>query len=108
MTTRLITQTDHGKTVSVRKGDTVTLQLPENPTTGYRWSLDQHDPSALEPMQKPSFEPGGPALGAGGGRTFTFLAKTSGESDLALNLRRPWEDRSSAQNAFRVKVQIHD
>jgi inhibitor of cysteine peptidase len=105
---KLITQSDHDTSVEVQKGDSVTVQLPENPTTGYRWSLDQIDQSALEPTKEPSFEAAGLAVGAGGGRTFTFVAKTPGESDLALNLRRPWEDKESARRSFRVKIQIHE
>ena len=108
MNTHLITQADNEKAVKVRSGDWVTIQLPENPTTGYRWSLDQHDPSKLEPMQKSSFESGGPAPGAGGGRTFNFLARTAGSSDLGLNLRRSWEGPASSQKSFRVKVQVED
>lgn len=108
MKTHLITQADNEKAVIVHKGDRVTIHLPENPTTGYRWSLDQHDPSKLETTQKSSFESAGPAAGAGGGRTFNFLARTAGSSDLGLNLRRQWEDPASFQESFRVRVQVED
>lgn len=108
MNSRLITQSDHDKSIKIQKGDSVTIQLPENPTTGYRWSLDWHDPSALEPTQGPSFESAGPAVGAGGSRTFTFVARNPGESDLALNLRRPWDDKDSAQKSFRVKIHVDE
>jgi len=108
MTARLITEADHGKTVDLKKGDALTIRLPENPTTGYRWSLDEHDASALEPTAGPGFESSGSAVGAGGGRTLSFLAKTPGEYSLALNLRRPWEKQVPPGKTFAVNVRIHD
>ena len=108
MSSHLVTQADDGKTIEVRQGDLVTLRLPENPTTGYRWSLDEHDALALEPAEKPKFEPASPAIGAGGIRTFTFLAKTVGESSLALSLRRSWERPTSGQKTFSVKIRIRE
>jgi inhibitor of cysteine peptidase len=106
MASRLITQADHGKTVEVQKGDSITIKLPENPTTGYRWSLDEHDPSALEPVETPSFEAASRAIGGGGGRTFTFIAKAPGQSAVGLNLRRVWEDEKLPQKNFRVNIEI--
>jgi inhibitor of cysteine peptidase len=108
MDSHLVTEADHEKTIDVRKGDSITIHLPESPTTGYRWSLDQQDPATLEPIEKPLFESGSTALGAGGGRKFTFLAKASGESCLSLNLRRSWETEKSPRKQFRVRVHIHE
>ena len=34
-----ITESDRGKTFLLLAGDTITLTLPENPSTGYRWVL---------------------------------------------------------------------
>ena len=104
----MVTQADQSKTIEVAKGDSVTIQLPENPATGYRWSLDQHDPTALEPGQKPSFQLSSPAVGGGGDRTFTFVARAPGQSSVELNLRRAWEGEKLAQKNFRVNFRIQE
>ena len=103
----LITNKDDTKTVEVQKGDVLVVQLPENPTTGYRWSLDQHDPSHLA-MQNATFSSAGAGIGAGGARSFTFVAGGAGETDLALSLRRPWERGSAARQSFRAKVRSRE
>jgi inhibitor of cysteine peptidase len=108
MSSQVITEADHGKTVDLKKGDALTVELPENPTTGYRWSLDEHNPAALEAAASPAFEPSAPAVGAGGGRTFHFLAKQAGEYPLGINLRRSWEKQAAPGKTFAVNVRIHD
>jgi inhibitor of cysteine peptidase len=108
MDSHLITEADHGKTIDLRKGDSLTIRLPENPTTGFRWVLNEHDGLALEPTASPVFEPSGSAVGAGGGRTFGFLAKVPGEYGIAFNLRRPWEKEVSPGRTFAVNVRIHE
>ncbi len=101
----LITNEDHEKTIDVSQGDVLVVRLPENPTTGYRWSLDEHDPARLT-MQNATFSPAGAGIGAGGGRSFTFVAAGPGETDLSLSLRRPWERGTAARQSFRAKIKI--
>ena len=77
--------------LDVTVGDTVVLTLPENPTTGYRWSAD---PSAdhrlslrtdsLELSEQDRF-------GTPGIRKFVLGAGSEGRQILRLVLRRPWE-----------------
>ena len=43
-----LTSADNGRTVDLRVGDQVTLRLPENPSTGYRWAVDAADASLVE------------------------------------------------------------
>lgn len=107
MASRTVTQADHGKTIDVAKGDSISIQLPENPTTGYRWKLDEHDPKALEPMQAAGFEVTSPAIGGGGGRTFRFVANAPGVSTVGMNLRRDWDDPKLTKGAFRVSFRVH-
>jgi predicted secreted protein len=35
----VLSQTDNDRTVSVRVGDMVRISLPENASTGYRWTI---------------------------------------------------------------------
>ena len=41
-------QLDNGTTVQVHTRDVITVRLPENPTTGYRWNVTA-DPGLLYP-----------------------------------------------------------
>ncbi len=101
-----LTQADQGKPVPARVGDTLQLALPENPTTGYRWAIDQIDSSVLSPTGSNYAPAPTSALGAGGQRTFTFQAVKAGNSPVQLKLWRQWEGDKSVAQRFGVNVAV--
>jgi len=100
-----LTATDSGKTFEVSSGDTLSIQLPENPTTGYRWTIQNPDDPNLE-LQNSEFSPSSSSIGAGGQRTFTFQAKSPGTAHLQLKEWRAWEGDRSILNRFELTVQV--
>ena len=149
MATLTLTATDNGKSFQLNVGDEIVIHLKENPTTGFRWAIDQADDSILSlqgqhptpssggpaatagsptatpggqpvvtaggsniPAGSPTTAPGSPVsrpgrpIGAGGTRTFTFIAKNAGTVDLQLKLWREWEGDSSIRERFEVTIDI--
>lgn len=77
--------------LDVTVGDTVVLTLPENPTTGYRWSADPSADHRLS-LRTDSLELSEQdRLGTPGIRKFVLGAGSEGRQILRLVLRRPWE-----------------
>lgn len=97
-----LTTEDSGGRHAARIGDDVTVALPENPTTGYRWQ-PEIDATAL---QQTDDRYGGPTepRGAGGTRRLTFRVLRSGPVHLRLVKRRPWED--AAVEEFAVDLDV--
>jgi inhibitor of cysteine peptidase len=79
---------DDGTSRSVRIGDLVTVRLPENPTTGYRWQSDLEE-ARLE-LVGDRFEGAESPRGAGGDRVLVFEAVRAGSARLRLAKRRSW------------------
>jgi inhibitor of cysteine peptidase len=106
MSTITLTQADKGKSITVHTGDEISINLTENPTTGYRWTIDQTGPTVLA-SQNPTFSsaPSG-AIGSGGIRTFTFIAKQPGTVRLQLRLWRRWQGDSSIIDRYDITVQV--
>jgi len=101
-----LTEADKGKTIQVHRGSEIVIHLEENPTTGYRWAIDQTNNTVLAP-QNPSFSPTpGGGIGAGGTRTFTFIAKQPGIVHLQLKLWREEEGNSSIKDRYDVTIQV--
>jgi inhibitor of cysteine peptidase len=101
-----LTAADNGGTIEVPQGTEVLIRLEENPTTGYRWAVDQNDDAAPVPQASDfSSTPGG-AAGAGGTRTFTFTAEQPGTVHLRFKLWREWEGDSSVIDRFGVDIQV--
>ena len=95
---------NNGGEVELRVGDSFELQLAENPTTGYRWTLGAPVGPILE-VEGDSFAgPRQGALGAGGARVWRFRAAREGAVRLEVESRRSWEPRAVA--TFTVLIDV--
>lgn len=105
-----LTESDNGKPVSLQVGDTLTVQLASNPSTGYSWKVISDDAAVLAQVGEPQFDLGTktPMPGAGGTETFTFLAKSKGTTTLTLLYARPWETDTTPtpQNTWTTDVTV--
>lgn len=96
---------DNGKSVDLRVGETLTVRLPENASTGYRWAPDQVDEDLLDLAAADPDYPSA-AVGSGGEVTFTVRAKRAGTADLAFKNWRHWEGDPSVVERFRVRIEV--
>ena len=105
-----LTEADDGVRIELSPGQTLTITLPSNPTTGYSWQVAQIDTSLLEQQGQPDYQqsPGSKDLvGAGGAETFRFKALDTGETTLQLAYQRPWENSVPPIQTFSVTVIVH-
>ena len=98
-----LTEADNERTVDLRVGDSVRLTLPENATTGYRWTVDHFDREVVEPAGSEPHYAGG-AVGAAGQVTFDFKAKQAGSGEVALKYWRHFEGEGSVVKRFRFRL----
>ena len=104
MTTFSLDLRSSGQTVTVSPGDRLELELEENPTTGFRWYLDD-DSSGVLILEHDAFThlPDGPS-GAGGTRELVFAIAKSGQATLRASYRRSWERQKPAKALFELTV----
>ncbi len=88
------TYTDSGQTVDIGVNQEFVIALGSNPTTGYSWQ-ESYDENILELAEK-TYKPGEEAkqglVGAGGVEYFRFKALKTGEAEITLVYKRPWEE----------------
>jgi inhibitor of cysteine peptidase len=97
---------DNGSSVEARRGDVIIISLPETPSTGYRWVLDNLDEKILD-FQKAEFHLAQNAgIGGGGIRNFTFQAIQSGTVNLSLKLLRKWLGEASIIERYHISIKI--
>ena len=100
-----LVETDNGRTVDIRRGETVQVSLPENATTGYRWAIDRCDEEFIEVLAtEPHYTARG--RGAGGEVAFTFHGKKIGTGEIVLKHWRHWEGDSSVTSRFRIRLRV--
>jgi inhibitor of cysteine peptidase len=98
-----LTETDNGRTVDLRVGESVRLILPENATTGYRWTVDHFDREVVDPAGSEPHYAGG-AVGSAGQVAFDFKAKKAGSGEVALKYWRHFEGEGSVVKRFRFRL----
>lgn len=101
-----LTEADDGAALEAAPGDALVVRLNENPTTGYRWSLDALEGDVVT-LGADEFERSeGAGVGGGGKRILTFSALRPGSADIGLTLRRRWEGDDSALERVRLSVRV--
>ncbi|WP_445548438.1 protease inhibitor I42 family protein [Frankia sp. CiP1_Cm_nod1] len=99
-----LAKADAGRRRTVRVGEPVVCELPETPTTGYRWQA-QTDPALLRAIGDRYEGPTEPR-GAGGMRIFTFEPLQPGPVLLRLVKKRSWS--SQVTDTFDVQLDVAD
>lgn len=100
-----LTENDQGRTCNIIQGDSITIRIPEIPTTGYRWAVSEFNDQVI--MFKGSNYSISPEaqIGGGGSRIIRFLAISPGQSNLILKLEREW-DKDNAIKFFEISINV--
>ncbi len=87
-----------GKEVTLAAGDTLTVTLESNITTGYSWNETANisDKLVLQQTGHKYETPATPALGAGGKEVWTIKALKAGKSTISITPDWPTGWRTSA------------
>jgi inhibitor of cysteine peptidase len=107
-----LTKDDNGKSFDVKVGDTISVVLEGNATTGYMWQSampEQASPLLTlnngEGTYTQDSVPSG-VVGSGGKYTFIFTAVAAGQVQLELKYWRPFEPQSEPLETFSVTLNI--
>lgn len=99
-----LTEQDKNKTFDISTGDTLIIQLRENPTTGYVWAIAGYD--EVLTLQDSNYVPASAAIGSNGTRHFLLLAKKAGTITLKFKQWREWEGDASIVEAFNINIRV--
>jgi len=102
----VFSEKDNGASAQVQRGAKITIELKENPTTGYRWTISSIDEVLLEPEGDEFLPPDQATPGAGGQHRFFFRAKGAGSTALTLISKRAWQRDDQAIGTFKLRVRI--
>jgi inhibitor of cysteine peptidase len=94
--------------VRLQVGQNMTLTLPSNPTTGYRWLLQNPAPDILRslgPEVYSSPEEAG-IVGSAGLSSWRFQAKAAGEGHLILVYQQPWAPEVRPVQTFDCVIRV--
>lgn len=95
----------NGREYTLPVGDSFTLVLNSNPTTGYEWNLASWDEAIMALSSRDFISGNNDMAGQGGQQYFKFQALKPGSTELNLNYARPWES-VQPQQQFRLKITV--
>lgn len=102
-----LTEKDTGKTVTLKLGDTLWVQLEGNPSTGYNWEPANTDSKILTIVGEPEFIAQNKDLvGSGGTVSLRFKATAAGQEPLKLIYHRSWEKDVAPLQTFEVSIVV--
>ena len=93
---------NNGDTVNVIPGDTITLSLKENPSTGFRWIMET---SGRLQTLRDTYSPSSTGLiGAAGMRTWKFLVTGTGTHTISAIYKQSWMPTTGDEQKFTLDV----
>jgi inhibitor of cysteine peptidase len=102
---RTVTSADNGRTVRLRIGEHMAVQLDENPSTGYRWAFDDIEEKLIA-VHNDGYVRTTKGVGGGGTRQWRFEAKAVGRTEIRCKRWQKWRGEASVQERFAVKLII--
>lgn len=104
--TVILNGSTNGSTIAVPLNTTLTLELDENPSTGYSWKItatsglrvvaDEYVPRAANAS----------IVGAGGTHRWEIVAVATGIQEISGTYARPWENPTDGAATYRVTVSV--
>ncbi len=94
--------------IEVPAGDTLTLTLGSNPTTGFLWSEEAQisDTNVLKQVSHDYKAPGSEMVGAAGQEIWKFEALKEGTSIVSMEYSRPWEGGEKGEWIYKLAVTV--
>jgi len=98
---------DNGKSITVRRGDTLQIELERSAGTGYEWYIDESYKEYLDLLKEDKEEisikgfVGTPVV-----TRWQLKAVKQGNTNIKFLLYRNWEGKEKAASSFQVEVKI--
>ena len=105
----IITETYRGGPLTAKVGEKITLNLRDPASGGYSIVTPVFDARVLKLLATEKLPPERqtvPRMGDFGRIVYKFEALTPGETDLAINIARPWEAKKPPEEYLKVKIKV--
>ncbi|HSC84294.1 MAG TPA: protease inhibitor I42 family protein [Pseudomonas sp.] len=94
--------------MELHSGQTLTITLPSNPTTGFRWVVADAAPGVLRSLGPEVYTTPEDAglVGSAGQSTWRYQAYQPGQARLLMQYQRPWEVEVAPAKTIDCKISV--
>lgn len=94
--------------MELHSGQTLTITLPSNPTTGFRWVVSDAAPGVLRSLGPEVYTTPEDAglVGSAGQSTWRYQAYQRGQAHLLMHYQRPWETDVAPAKTIDCQIEV--
>lgn len=104
--TLTVGQAQNGTLIFMHTGNSLTLKLAENPTTGYSWNLTVTPGLTVTSDAFVPTSTNTTMVGVGGNHVWQITASQAGMQTIDGIYKRPWEPVTGNETVFTMSVQV--
>jgi inhibitor of cysteine peptidase len=93
--------------LQLKTGQNLILTLPSNPTTGYRWAIQDSAGGVLRALSPEVYSSTESGVIGGGQSTWRFQAFAAGQGRLRLTSLQPWEPEAEPTETFDCAITVN-
>ncbi len=104
-----LTEADSGRTVTLKVGETLVLNLRNPGSGGYNVLPPVYDGEILALLSRKDIPPEKrpqPLMGDFGRIEFTWEARQPGATEVTVNIARPWEQTKPPEQFVKIRVRV--
>jgi len=102
----VVTEEQNKASVFVNQSNVITVQLPENPTTGYQWNLTTTPGLRVMNDTYVASDTTGKIVGSGGIHVWDISPIVQGEQKIEAVYKRSWEPLTGNETSFSMTVYV--
>lgn len=100
----VVNEAQNNATTYVNKSSLITLELKENPTTGYQWNLTTTAGLVVTGDRYVPSDTTGKMTGSGGTHIWDMTAAQTGEQKITAVYKRSWEAVTGNETTFSMTI----
>lgn len=105
-TGQIVTEADNGTSISLKNGENFTLQLRENPSTGYSWQLNVSKGLTILSDGYTQDEAPEGKVGVPGNRSWIIEAVDQGSQQVNGIYKQSWMNTTGTEKNFTLTVEV--
>lgn len=105
-TGQIVTEADNGTSISLKNGENFTLQLRENPSTGYAWQLNVSEGLTILSDGYTQDEAPEGKVGVPGTRSWIIEAVDQGSQQVNGIYKQSWMNTTGTEKNFTFTVEV--
>lgn len=104
-----LTESNNGQSLNLKVNEMIQIRLESNITTGFKWNLSNETDANIVTLIYSGYKQASTdkkLVGAGGYETFTFKAKSKGNTAIILTYKQPWEKVVAPLKTFKINIAV--